>query len=61
MTKIEIDDVLYDKVLRLSQAAGYETPDEFVSHMLERELRPGRGEEMDQEILERLRELGYIS
>ena len=61
MAKIKIDNALYEEVKRLSQKAGYESPDEFVAHMLERELRRGDDEEQDEAVLERLRGLGYIS
>ncbi|MBS3759304.1 MAG: hypothetical protein KGY61_11650 [Desulfobacterales bacterium] len=63
MAKIKIDDALFAKVKNLAEKAGYSSADEFVSHMLEREINYA-GEEQaldDAEVLERLKGLGYIS
>ena len=63
MAKIKIDDALFEKVKNLAEKAGYASPDEFVSHMLEREINfAGSDQELnDAEVLERLKGLGYIS
>ncbi len=63
MAKIKIDDALYQKVKTLSEKAGYGSADEFVAHMLEREINYAGEDETpnDQEVLDRLRGLGYIS
>ena len=63
MAKIKIDDALFEKVKNLSEKAGYSSADEFVSHMLEREINYAgdEGELNDTEVLERLKGLGYIS
>ena len=63
MAKIKIDDALFEKVKNLAEKAGYASPDEFVSHMLEREIDfAGSDQELnDAEVLERLKGLGYIS
>ncbi|MDZ7833039.1 MAG: hypothetical protein U5L07_14925 [Desulfobacterales bacterium] len=63
MAKIKIDDALYQKVKNLAEKAGYASADEFVAHMLEREINYAGDENApsDQEVLDRLKGLGYIS
>ena len=62
MAKVKIDDVLYDTVKRLAEKAGYASADEFVTHMLEREIQRDGGQDIDDaEVLARLKGLGYIS
>ena len=60
MPKIKIDDNLYDRVKKVAQTAGYSSPEEFIVHIIEKEL--GQLETADDEkaVLERLRGLGYI-
>jgi metal-responsive CopG/Arc/MetJ family transcriptional regulator len=63
--KISLDDDLYEKVKKCAEAAGYSSPEEFVAHVLEKEvekiLGPGGGnEESDEIIKKRLQGLGYI-
>lgn len=40
--------------------AGYSTPQEFVEHVLEKELAKIEESESDEEILNKLKGLGYI-
>ena len=60
MPKIKIDDNLYDRVKKIAQVAGYASAEEFIVHIIEKEL--GQLEKSDDEkaVLERLRGLGYI-
>lgn len=51
----------WDRVKRCSDAAGYASPEEFVEHIIEKELE--RLEEAgteDAELLKKLKGLGYI-
>ena len=58
--KIKIDKDLYSRVETAAQKAGYSSTDEFIRHVLEREIE-GLNEQSDQEEAERqLRGLGYI-
>lgn len=58
--KIKIEQALYDRIADVAKKAGYSTVDEFVTHMLEKELEK-MGDTDDQAALEeRLRGLGYI-
>jgi 4-hydroxy-3-methylbut-2-enyl diphosphate reductase IspH len=60
--KIKIEKELLVKVKKFSVIAGYSSPEEFVHHVLEREItkfeKDGASEE---EIRKRMQGLGYIS
>ena len=62
--KIAVGDDLYDKLKKCSESAGYATPEEFATHVLEKEvdrILGGGGGESDEEIIKkRLQGLGYI-
>ena len=58
--KISIDKQLWDKLKRLSELAGYSSPDEFVIHALEKEVASIEESESDDEIREKLKGLGYL-
>lgn len=62
---IKLDKHLLERVKKYAKAAGYSSPEEFISHTLEKELANldearGEGMENDPAVLERLRGLGYI-
>ena len=62
-TKVKIEGELYDRVKQCSDAAGYESVDEFVIHMLEKETKkilPDESSTSKEEIQKRLRGLGYF-
>jgi hypothetical protein len=62
--RIKLDDDLFEKIKKCSQMAGYSSPDEFVVHVLEKEVTAilGTGEDADDEeaVRKRLKGLGYI-
>jgi hypothetical protein len=61
--KIPVGDDLYEKLKKCSESAGYATPEEFATHVLEKEVERilGGGGETDEEIIKkRLQGLGYI-
>ncbi len=60
MSKIKIDAHLYDRVRKVSEKAGYSTPEEFITHIIEKELAVLESAESDADVTERLRGLGYI-
>lgn len=60
MAKIKLEASLYDRVKKVSELAGYASPDEFVIHVIEKELSVLESAESDEEVTERLRGLGYI-
>ena len=59
-TSIKLDKDLYDRMKRCADAAGYSSTDEFVQHVLEKELSKIEEGESDEEILKKLQGLGYI-
>ncbi len=58
--KIKIDSGLYDRVKKVADLAGYASADEFIVHMIEKELAKLETAESDEEVTERLRGLGYL-
>ncbi len=62
---VKLDKKLLERVKQYTKAAGYSSPEEFITHALEKELAKldeakGEGMENDPAVLERLRGLGYI-
>jgi len=60
-TKIKLDKELYDRVKRYADIAGYSSVDEFVTHVLEKELSSVDDSESEEEVKKRLQGLGYLS
>jgi hypothetical protein len=58
---VKIDKDLLAKAERYARIAGYASTEEFVQHVLERELAKLEGADSEEEIKKRLRGLGYIS
>jgi hypothetical protein len=58
---IKIDKDLLAKVKKYADIAGYSTPEEFVTHALEKELAKLEDAGSEEEIRKRLKGLGYIS
>ena len=60
-TSVKLDKDLFARLERCSETAGYSSVDEFVRHVLEKELakieEDGQSEE---EIMKKLQGLGYI-
>lgn len=57
---IKLNKDLWAKVKKVAMAAGYSSPKEFVEHVLEREIAKLEEAQTDQEIVARLKGLGYI-
>jgi len=61
-SKLKLDKDLMEKVRRYAGIAGYATPEEFVQHVLEKELAKfEEGGADEDEIKKRMQGLGYIS
>ena len=61
MAKIKIDSKLYDRVKKAAESAGYSSVEEFVTHIIEREVSQLEGSsEGDDAVADQLRGLGYI-
>jgi hypothetical protein len=60
--KIKVDKDLLAKVKKYSAIAGYSSPEEFVQHVLEREIAKFEKDgDSEEEIRKRMQGLGYIS
>ena len=57
---IKLKKKTWQRVKRCSEAAGYSSPEEFVEHVLERELAKLEDAESDAEIVKKLKGLGYL-
>lgn len=60
MSKIKLDPALYDRVKKVSELAGFSSPEEFIVHVIEKELSVLESADSDQEVTERLKGLGYL-
>ena len=60
MVKIKLENDLYDRVKKMSEQAGYASPDEFIVHVLEKELSMLESVDSDEKVTERLKGLGYL-
>ena len=59
--KIKLEKDLLDRIKRVAEVAGYASHEEFIVHVLEKELAQFEGAQSDADITEKLRGLGYIS
>ena len=59
-TSIKLNKELMEKVRKCADAAGYSSPQEFVEHVLERELAKVESSASDEEIAKKLQGLGYL-
>jgi metal-responsive CopG/Arc/MetJ family transcriptional regulator len=59
--RIKLDKDLLAKVRKYAAAAGYSSPEEFVTHALEKELAQLEDADSEEELKKRLQGLGYIS
>lgn len=58
---IKIDKGLHARLTKVADVAGYATVDEFVAHVLEKEMIHFEDSKNDDEIRAKLKGLGYIS
>ena len=61
MPKVKIEKDLYQRVKQFSEQAGYSSVDEFLTHLLEKVVNVPESGESDEDLLKRLKGLGYIS
>lgn len=60
-SSLKLKKPLLDRVKRCSDAAGYSSPQEFVEHVLEKELaRIEEDAETKEDIVKKLKGLGYL-
>jgi hypothetical protein len=60
-SNIKLDKALLARVKRYADLAGYSSVDEFVTHVLEKELAKLDGSDSEEDIRKKLKGLGYIS
>jgi hypothetical protein len=60
-SRIRIDKTLLARVWRHANRAGYSSAEEFIAHLLERELAHFEDAASDEDVRKRLKGLGYIS
>lgn len=59
--KIKLDKALMARVKRYADLVGYSSVDEFVTHVIEKELAKVEDSDPEEEIKKKLKGLGYIS
>jgi hypothetical protein len=59
--KVKLDRDLVDRLRKVADVAGYATVDEFITHVLEKEMLHFEGANTDKDMRDRLKGLGYIS
>ncbi|MBC8206183.1 MAG: hypothetical protein H8E68_03430 [Kiritimatiellaeota bacterium] len=60
MPKIKVEKGLFDRLKKVTEIAGYSSVEEFMTHMIEKELEQIEVADDDKAVEERLRGLGYI-
>ncbi|MCC7241922.1 MAG: hypothetical protein IT180_08355 [Acidobacteria bacterium] len=58
---IKLDKALVARAKRYADLAGYASVDEFITHILEKELAKLDGSDSEEDIRKKLKGLGYIS
>ncbi|MBC8278116.1 MAG: hypothetical protein H8E46_07785 [FCB group bacterium] len=59
--KLKLDSDIHDKLKNLSSQAGYSSPEEFVRHLIDKEIAILDEAGSEEELKSRLQGLGYIS
>jgi metal-responsive CopG/Arc/MetJ family transcriptional regulator len=59
--KIKLNKDLLEKVKKYAEIAGYTSPEEFITHCLEKEIAKLEESDSEEEIKKKLKGLGYIS
>jgi uncharacterized protein (DUF111 family) len=59
--KVKLERDLMDRIRKVSDVAGYATAEEFVVHVLEKEMLHFEEAGSDEDIRNKLKGLGYIS
>jgi metal-responsive CopG/Arc/MetJ family transcriptional regulator len=60
-TKVKLEKSIVERIRKYADIAGYSSPEEFITHALEKELAKLEDAESEEEIRKRLQGLGYIS
>ncbi|MBU1339812.1 MAG: ribbon-helix-helix domain-containing protein [Acidobacteria bacterium] len=60
-TKVKLEKDLLEKVKKYAQLSGYSSPEEFITHCLEKEISQLEETDSEEEVKKKLKGLGYIS
>ena len=60
-SRVKLDKGLLQKIKMYAKIAGYSSPEEFITHALEKEIAQLEKADSEDEIKKRLKGLGYIS
>lgn len=60
MPSVKLDKALFSRIKKCADVAGYSSTEEFVVHVLEKEMSKLDDAESDEEIAAKLQGLGYI-
>jgi hypothetical protein len=60
-TKVKLEKSIVDRIRKYAEIAGYSSPEEFITHALEKELAQLEDAQDEDEIRKRLKGLGYMS
>jgi len=59
-SSIKLNKDLWAKIKRCAEAGGYSSPEEFIQHVLEKEIAKIEESESNEEIARKLKGLGYL-
>lgn len=59
-TSVKIDKQLYNRIKKCADVAGYSSAEEFIQHVLEKEMAKLEEAESDEDLAKKLQGLGYI-
>ncbi len=60
MPAVKLEKALYNKIKKCAEVAGYSSTDEFIVHVLEKEMAKLDDSDSDEELAAKLQGLGYI-
>jgi len=60
-TKVKLEKSIVERIKKYADIAGYSSPEEFITHALEKELALLEDADSEEEIKKRLQGLGYMS
>jgi len=60
MAKVKIDSALFARAKKVVEVAGYSSLEEFITHIVEREVVKYEQTDVDEKTADQLRGLGYI-
>ena len=60
-TKVKLEKDLFEKVKKFAELSGYSSPEEFITHCLEKEISSLEEADSEEEVKKKLKGLRYIS